>query len=142
MAASLLSRASRALRIIVPVLVLGFQVGAIVHARSAPSRYFCWAPYDIQTAYTAHSIVNGHVLTPKEFLKRYRRPEVGYDNRSPQNVLDMFEQREEKAAKLGDHTTMVVTYAVNGREPLIWHWPLDRNNSEAERGTVKARRQH
>ena len=52
MANSFLSRVDRSWRIGVPVIVLLFQVGAIVHARSVTARYFCWAPYDTQTAYT------------------------------------------------------------------------------------------
>ena len=131
MATSTLSSVGRTLGIIVPVLILAFQVGAIVHARSVTSRYFCWAPYDTQTAYSARAIVNGHLLNRKEFRQRYRRPEVGTDNRSPQNVLDMFQQREEKAEKLGDHTTMDVTYAVNGKAPQKWHWPLDSTASSS-----------
>jgi hypothetical protein len=133
MSATFLSRANKSLRIIVPILVLAFQIGAIIHARSVPSRYFCWAPFDIQTAYTARSVVNGHLLTPKEFQKRYRRTENGFDNRSPQHVLDMFEQREEKAAKLGDHTRMEVTYTVNGKEPHYWYWPLVPDDASAQR---------
>jgi hypothetical protein len=131
MANSFLSRVDRSWRIGVPVIVLLFQVGAIVHARSVTARYFCWAPYDTQTAYTAHAIVNGHKLSAKEFLKRYRRPEKGTDNRSPENVLDMFQQREEKAEKLGDHATIDVIYIVNGKSPQDWHWPLQTSGASA-----------
>jgi hypothetical protein len=131
MASSHPASIGRTLGTIVPALILAFQVGAIVHARSVTSRYFCWAPYDTQTAYSARAIVNGHQLNRKEFQQRYRRPQVGTDNRSPQNVLDMFQQREEKAEKLGDHTTMDVTYAVNGKEPQEWHWPLDSTASSS-----------
>lgn len=131
MAAGMMNNVFRALRITVPIMLLGFQMGAIVHARSVTSRYFCWAPFDTQTAYTAHAVVNGHELTPKEFLLRYRRPERGFNNRSPGNAFDMFEEREEKAEKLGDHTTIDVTYTVDGKGPYEWHWPPNATISSA-----------
>jgi hypothetical protein len=111
------------MRLLIPVLLLAFQLGAIVHARFVPTRYFCWAPYDTQTDYTATAIVNGRPLTAREFQKRYRRPQHGFDNRSPQHVIDMLQQAEEKHAARGDQTTIVVNYRVNGKDPREWHWP-------------------
>ena len=35
------------LRTVIPILLFAFQLGAIVYARFVPTRYFCWAPYDI-----------------------------------------------------------------------------------------------
>ena len=58
----------------VPIALLIFQLVAIGYARTVTTRYFCWAPYDTQTVYDAKAIVNGRVLTPKEFQARYRRP--------------------------------------------------------------------
>src|SRR5579863_4890734 len=86
------------MRILIPILLFAFQLGAIIYARFVPTRYFCWAPYDIQTDYTATAIVNGHELNAREFQKRYRRPRHGFDNRSPQHVFDMLQQAEEKRA--------------------------------------------
>ena len=113
------------MRILIPILLFAFQLGAIVYARFVPTRYFCWAPYDIQTDYTAKAVVNGHELTAAEFQKRYRRQRRGFDNRSPQHVIDMLEQAEEKHAAAGDQTTIVMNYRVNGKEPREWHWPAD-----------------
>ena len=112
------------MRTVVPILLLAFQLGAIVYARFVPSRYFCWAPFDTQTDYVAKAIVNGHELTPAEFRQRYRRPMRGFDNRSPQNVIDMFKQVEEKRSALGDKAVIVMKYRVNGKEPLEWRWPV------------------
>jgi hypothetical protein len=111
------------MRTVIPILLLLFQFGAIVYARFVPTRYFCWAPFDTQTDYVASAVVNGQKLTPAEFQHRYRRPMRGFDNRSPQHVIDMFEQAEEKHATLGDKTTIVMKYRVNGKEPREWDWP-------------------
>jgi hypothetical protein len=111
------------MRVAIPLLLLGFQIGAIVYARMVPTRYFCWAPYDTQTEYDATATVNGHVLTAGEFRARYRRPEHGSDNRSPQHVIDMLAQAEAKHARLGDKTTIEMKYRINGKELLEWHWP-------------------
>jgi hypothetical protein len=111
------------MRTIIPILLFAFQLGAIAYARFVPTRYFCWAPYDTQTDYVATSIVNGHPLTAAEFRKRYRRSKRGTDNRSPNHVIDMLRQVEEKRALLGDKATIVMQYHVNGKEPLEWRWP-------------------
>jgi hypothetical protein len=111
------------MRILIPVLLFAFQLGAIVYARFVPTRYFCWAPYDIQTDYRATSVVNGHTLAPREFQKRYRRGMHGFDNRSPQHVIDMLQQVEEKRTALGDKATIVMEYRVNGKGPFEWRWP-------------------
>jgi hypothetical protein len=71
----------------------------------------------------AKSTVNGHELTAAEFRQRYRRPMRGFDNRSPQHVIDMLQQVEEKRAVLGDKATVEMKYRVNGKAPLEWHWP-------------------
>ena len=48
----------------------------------------------------------------------------GTDNRAPQHVFDMLEQVDEKRAALGEAAVVVVTYRVNGKEPLFeWRWP-------------------
>jgi hypothetical protein len=110
-------------KVLIPAALLVFQLGAILYARTVTTRYFCWAPYDTQTEYTARAVVNGHELTAAEFRKRYRRPMKGGDNRSPQHVIDMLEQAEEKNEKLGDKTTIEMKYRVNGGAVREWHWP-------------------
>lgn len=113
------------MRTVIPILLLAFQLGAIAYARFVPTRYFCWAPFDIQTDYVAKSTVNGHELTAAEFRQRYRRPMRGFDNRSPQHVIDMLQQVEQKRSALGDRAVIGMKYRVNGREPREWHWPAD-----------------
>jgi hypothetical protein len=114
------------MRTVIPLLLFAFQLGAIVYARFVPTRYFCWAPYDIQTDYTATATVNGKKLTAAEFRQRYRRPARGFDNRSPQHVIDMLQQAEEKHARLGEQATIVMKYRVNGKEMQEWRWRPDR----------------
>ncbi len=110
------------LRTLIPISFFVFQLGSIIYARFVPTRYFCWAPYDTQTDYTASATVNGKKLTAAEFRQRYRRPARGFDNRSPQHLFDMLEQAEQKRFDLGDRATIVVKYRVNGKEPLEWRW--------------------
>jgi len=54
------------MRTTIGLALLGFQVFMIGYARFVPSRYFCWAPYDIQTEYRLDVTVNGRRLTAKE----------------------------------------------------------------------------
>ncbi|MEO8736302.1 MAG: hypothetical protein ABI380_07145 [Edaphobacter sp.] len=117
------------MKILIPSALLIFQIVAIGYARTVSTRYFCWAPYDTQTVYDAKAVVNGHELTAKEFQVRYRRSEHGGDNRSPQHVIDMLEQAEAKHAKLGDKSTIDMTYRVNGKELRQWHWPESQPHS-------------
>jgi hypothetical protein len=110
-------------RTAIPILLFAFQLCAIVYARFVPTRYFCWAPFDTQTDYVATAVVNGRELSSAEFRRRYRRPPRGFDNRSPQHVIDMLQQVEQKRARLGDRSTIVMKYRVNGKELREWHWP-------------------
>ena len=111
------------MRTVIPILLLAFQLGAIAYARFVPTRYFCWAPFDIQTDYVAKSTVNGRELTAAEFRRRYRRPMSGFDNRSPQHVIDMLQQVEEKRLALGENAVIAMQYRVNGKQFQEWHWP-------------------
>lgn len=104
------------------VALLLFQVGAIVYARFVPSRYFCWAPFDMQTEYTADVEVNGRKLSAAEIRERYRRPMKGVDNRSAQHVIDMFEQAERRYHS-GDDTRITLRYRINGHIDGEWRWP-------------------
>ena len=114
------------MRTVIPIVLFAFQLAAIVYARFVPTRYFCWAPYDTQTDYTATATVNGKKLTGAEFRRRYRRPQRGFDNRSPQHIIDMLEQVERKRAGSGEQATIVMKYRVNGKELREWRWPDPR----------------
>ena len=117
------------LKILIPSALLIIQFVAICYARTVPTRYFCWAPFDMQTEYDARATVNGHQLTEKEFRARYRKPQHGGDNRSPQHVIDMLQQAEEKHAAMGDRSIIDMQYRVNGKELRHWHWPQTQPSS-------------
>ena len=102
---------------------LAFQLGAIVYARFVPARYFCWAPYDTQTEYWVTVKQGGRELTPAEIRERYRRGAHGFDNRSPQNTIDMFQQAEERY-HAADPAQIEMRYRVNGHIDGQWRWGL------------------
>jgi hypothetical protein len=102
--------------------LLAFQAGAIVYARFVPARYFCWAPFDMQTEYTATVRVAGRELSAAEIRQRYRRPAKGVDNRSVQHVVDIFEQTERRY-HAGDPAEILLRYRVNGHREGEWRWP-------------------
>ena len=104
------------------VALLVFQAGAIVYARYVPSRYFCWAPFDMQTEYEATVQVAGRPLSAAEMRERYWRPGKGVDNRSVQHVIDIFEQTEQRY-HAADPARIVLRYRVNGHRAGEWRWP-------------------
>ena len=101
--------------------LLAFQLAAIGYARFVESRYFCWAPYDIQTAYRVAVKVNGKDLKPEEIQARYRRPQAGRDNRSPQHLKDIFGQVDAQYHP-EDQVEMVMLYRINGKEERTWRF--------------------
>ncbi len=108
------------------ISLLLFQVGAIVYARFVPARYFCWAPFDMQTAYQLEVSVNGDTLTDQQIRARYRRlGRKGSDNRSPQHVIDVLQQTEERYHE-ADETHILLTYRVNGKEEQRWEYRSPR----------------
>ncbi len=111
----------RILRWSIGLALLVFQLGAIVHARTMPSRYFCWAPFDMQTAYRLKVVVNGEELTATQISARYRRPAVGTDNRSTQHLIDIIEGAERRYHP-DDRTEIVMTYRVNGKQEETWQF--------------------
>jgi hypothetical protein len=111
------------MRTAIGAALLAFQVFMIGYARFVPSRYFCWAPYDIQTEYKLEATVNGKRLNGKQIQARYHRPKQGADNRSPQHVIDMLQGYEESYGR-GDRTEIVMKYRVNGKEEQEWRWPV------------------
>lgn len=109
-------------RIAIGSLFLIWQLGMIAYARFVPTRYFCWAPYDTQTAYSLSVTISGRELTPDEIRARYRRPARGRDNRSPNHVMDVVQQYEETYGR-GDGAQVVMSYSVNGHPEEQWKWP-------------------
>jgi hypothetical protein len=105
------------------VAFLAFQLSAIVYARFVPSRYFCWAPCDTQTDYVIQATIDGRAVTPAEIRRRYRRPARGADDRSPQHLIDILQQVEQRLPP-GQQAAVTLTYRVNGKPEQIWQWPF------------------
>ena len=103
-------------------IFLIWQLGMIAYARFVPTRYFCWAPCDTQTAYELKVSIEDRELSPQEIRARYRRPAKGRDNRSPHHVMDIVRQYEETYGR-GDDARVVMTYSVNGHPEEQWKWP-------------------
>ena len=89
----------------------------IVQARRTTARYFCWAPFDMQTEYWIRASLNGKELTPAEVRSRYRRPAHGVDNRSVQHVIDIIEEAERQLSA-GAEVTM--RFRINGKPEQTW----------------------
>jgi hypothetical protein len=102
--------------------ILLFQLVMIGYARFVPARYFCWAPYDIQTEYRLDVSIGGRMLTPPEIRRRYRRPKQGVDNRSIQHVMDIVRQYEETYGRT-DRAQVLMKYRINGKEEREWLYP-------------------
>ena len=111
-----------AVRLLIAVPLLAAQVALIGYARFVPARYFCWAPFDMQTDYTLDVTIGGRRLSAEEIRKRYRRPKRGTDNRSIQNLIDIIQGYEEQYGR-ADHAEVVMKYRINGKEELEWHRP-------------------
>lgn len=109
------------LRWTIGLTLLVLQLGAIAYARFVPSRYFCWAPFDMQTDYQIDATVNGEKLTPKEIRQRYHRPPRGTDNRSYQHVIDIVEQTDRRYHP-EDTVDLTITYRINGKQKHQWHY--------------------
>lgn len=102
--------------------ILLFQLGMIGYARFVPARYFCWAPYDIQSEYRLDVSIDGRKLTAAEIRNRYRRPKQGVDNRSIQHVMDIVRQYEETYGA-SDNAQVVMKYRINGKAEQEWRYP-------------------
>lgn len=100
--------------------ILLAQVVTVVYARFTPARYFCWAPFDMQTDYKLNVELGGRKLSPAEIRQRYRRPAVGTDNRSVQNLIDILEGVEQRAP---EKAAIFMTYRINGNEEHEWRYP-------------------
>ena len=109
-------------RIIVGGSILLFQLVMIGYARFVPARYFCWAPYDIQSEYRLDVSIAGRKLTAPQIRSRYRRPRQGVDNRSIQHVMDIVRQYEETYGR-EDHAEVSMKYRINGKAEQEWQYP-------------------
>ena len=101
--------------------ILAFQLAAIFYARFVPSRYFCWAPFDMQTDFQIEVKINETPLTPTAIRARYRRPPKGTDNRSVQHIIDIIEQAERRYHP-SDRAEIVLRYRINGKEENRWQF--------------------
>lgn len=104
------------------MLLLAAQLVLIVTSRFTPARYFCWAPFDMQTDYQLTVTLAGRTLTPQEVRARYRRPARGTDNRSVQNLIDILQGYEEQYAG-ANKASIVMRYRINGKEEREWRYP-------------------
>jgi hypothetical protein len=111
----------RWVRTAIGLAFLLFQIAAIVYARFVPTRYFCWAPYDMQTDYVLEVRLGGGSLSPSEIRRRYRRPARGVDNRSVQHVIDIIEGVERRLPR-EQQAEVRMTYRINGKEERFWQW--------------------
>ena len=109
-------------RILIGLLILALQAGAIVRARFVNDRYFCWAPFDQQTKYEIGVAIGDEGLTESQIRNRYRRPAQGVDNRSAHNLFDIITRAEQKFEKWG-RSRVIVRYSVNGHEEREWRYP-------------------
>lgn len=102
--------------------LLLLQAGAIVRARFANDRYFCWAPFDQQTKYSIGVTIGDEGLAYQQISKRYRRPAEGVDNRSAQHLFDIITRAEKKFEPAG-RSRVFVRYSVNGHPEQEWRYP-------------------
>ena len=103
--------------------VLVFQPAAIARSRTMASRYFCWAPFDMQTRYDLTVVVpvKGR-LSQQDVCSRYHLSNYGGDNRSPQHVIDIVRQYEDTYGR-PDRAEVTMRYMINGVHPGEWKWP-------------------
>ena len=107
------------IRLLIAVPLLAAQIALIGYARFVPSRYFCWAPFDMQTDYALEVTIAGRALTADEIRKRYRRPKRGSDNRAVQNLIDIIQGYEERYGR-SDNAQVVMKYRINGGQEQEW----------------------
>ncbi len=104
------------------ITLLLVQAALILYSRATPARYFCWAPFDMQTDYVLDVTVNGRKLNATEVRQRYRRSMKGTDNRSVQNLIDILQGYEERYAGT-EKAHIVMRYRINGKEERLWSYP-------------------
>ena len=110
------------MRHVLGVAVLLFQIGAIIHARFVPARYFCWAPYDAQNDYVIEVVAAGRTLSRDEIRQRYKKRAKGTDNRSIQHIKDIISGYETSYGA-EENAQVTLSYRVNDGEEQSWKWP-------------------
>ncbi|WP_298904401.1 hypothetical protein [uncultured Psychroserpens sp.] len=101
------------------ILFLLLQVGAVVHARFIPERFFCWAPYDSHTKFETFVTINGKTLSQQEAEARYRYKMKGWEQRSIDNIFSLISQYEDTYGKT-DNAQVIVKYSTNGHDEKEW----------------------
>ncbi|WP_299271790.1 hypothetical protein [uncultured Psychroserpens sp.] len=101
------------------ILFLLLQVGAVVHARFIPERFFCWAPYDSHTKFETFVTINGKTLSQQEAEARYKYKMKGWEQRSIDNIFSLISQYEDTYGKT-DNAQVIVKYSTNGHEEQEW----------------------
>ena len=104
------------------VAFLALQVLSIAYHQTVPTRWFCWAPYDIHTRYTVHVEIDGRPLSLREAKLRYRYSSDGWEPRSIHNIFSMISQYESTYGA-EDGARVTVDYSINGHPPEQWTWP-------------------
>ena len=104
-------------------MVLGLQVWGVARGRLATDRYFCWAPFDTYTEYTVSVHGTEGWMSADEISERYRIPESGRDNRSPEHLVDVFRQFERTYGLADPVLRLQLRYRVNGGDEKTWEWP-------------------
>lgn len=105
------------------LLGVGFlllQVVAFFYAKLGPSRYFCWAPYDMHTRYAISVAIGDEALEPEAINARYGIPAHGFNPRSYAEVIDLVAQYETTYGE-ADAATVRIDYSVNGNPMQSWH---------------------
>jgi len=102
---------------------LALQAVLVVRAHVVGTRFFCWAPHDMQTEYFIEATVGGRRLDAAAVRQRYLLAAHGWDSHHWRNVVSVLRQREERAAPGDAASAVVLRYRVNGRAPATWTWP-------------------
>lgn len=98
------------------VLFLALQAGLVLASQFGTSRHFCWAPHTTQVRYVLRVEEGGRTLSEEEIQGRYGLPSAGWEAHSATNLMDLVEAR-------GGDVRVTLEYRVNGRDPVLWHWP-------------------
>ena len=77
------------------VSILAFQLAMIVLRAFRAFPLFLLGAVRRSDGVWITTVVNGRKLTGGEIRERYRRPQHGTDNRSPQHVIDILQGVEE-----------------------------------------------
>ena len=119
---SFFGRRGDTLRRLFLLLFFAIQLAGLVYARTVPTRYLSWAPYDQISFFEMEVDVGGKRLTPAEVEGRYRLPASGRENRSIHHVLNAVVLYEQTYG-VGDSAAIRVRYTVNRGEEEVWTYP-------------------